>query len=156
MWESSIPIHEFIFRALFIYLALFIMFKIWGKKHIGEVAAFDFLLMLIMSEAVQNSLVGDDHSVYGGLIVVGTLMIVASVMNIISFYSRRAERMLEGTAKVIIRDGKIMEKVLKKERISLQELLEAIREQGIIHLNDIRLAMLEANGKISVIKKEAA
>lgn len=156
MWEMNASVFELVIRAVVIYLSLFIMFKIWGKKHIGEVAAFDFLLMLIISEAVQNSLIGKDSSVQGGLISVATLLILASIMNIISYYSRNAERMLEGTPKVIIRDGKIMEQVLKKERISLPELLESIREQGVVHLHDIHLAMLEANGKISVIRQPQA
>ena len=130
------------------------MFKIWSKKHLGELAAFDFIILLIMSEAVQNSLVDGDKSIPGGLIVIATFMILVSLMNIIAFHSRKAERHLEGSAKVIIREGRIMERVLKKERISLPELLEAIHDQGILHLHDIQLAFLEANGKISVIKKQ--
>jgi uncharacterized membrane protein YcaP (DUF421 family) len=154
MWELSDNWYELIIRAAVVFLGLFLMFKIWGRKHLGEMAAFDFVILLIMSEAVQNSLVGNDKTLFGGLIVVTTFMILSSLMNILSFYSRRAEHFLEGTAKVIIRDGKIMEKVMNKERISLPELLESLREQGVLHLHDIHLALLEANGKISVIRKE--
>ena len=153
MWDLSENWYELIIRATVVFLGLFLMFKIWGRKHLGEMAAFDFVLLLIMSEAVQNSLVGDDKTIVGGLIVVATFMLLSSIMNIISFHFRKAERFLEGTPKVIIRDGKLMEGVLNHERISLPELLEAIREQGVLHLKDITLAMLEANGKISVIKK---
>lgn len=156
MWELSTPILELVTRAASIYLVLFLLFKVWGKKHLGEMAAFDFVILLIMSEAVQNSLVDDDKSIPGGLIVVATFMILTSIMNIISFKFRKAERFLEGTPKVIVRNGKIMDEVLKKERISLPELLESIREQGVLHLHDVGLAILEANGKVSVIKKEDA
>jgi uncharacterized membrane protein YcaP (DUF421 family) len=154
MWELSSNWYELIIRAVIVFLGLFLMFKLWGRKHLGEMAAFDFVLLLIMSEAVQNSLVGNDKTVVGGLIVVATFMVLSSIMNIISFNFRKAEHFLEGTPKVIIRDGKIMENVMNKERISLPELLESIREQGVLHLHDIGLAMLEANGKISVIRKE--
>ena len=154
MWNLSMPWFEFIVRASVIFLVLFLMFKIWGQKHIGEMAPFNFVILLIMSEALQNSLVKNDTSIIGGLIVVATLMVLASTMSVLSFYSRRAERFLEGTPKVIIRDGKLMDEILKKERISLPELFEAIRENGVLHLDDVSLAMLEANGKISVIKKE--
>ncbi len=154
MWNLSTPWHELVIRASTIFILLFIMFKIWGKKHLGELTAFDFVILLIMSEAVQNALVDGDKSIPGGLIVIATFMILVSLMNIIAFHSRKAERLLEGSAKVIIREGRIMERVLKKERISLPELLEAIHEQGILHLHDIQLAFLEANGKISVIKKQ--
>lgn len=156
MWDMQGEWYELVIRATVIFLGLFIMFKIWGKKHLGEMAAFDLLILLIMSEAVQNSLVDDDKSLQGGLIVVATFMILSSLMNILSFHSRKAEHFLEGKAKVIIRDGKLMDDVLAKERITLAELLEAIREQGILHLKDIGLAMLEANGKISVIEKKHA
>ncbi len=156
MWELSTPASELVIRAASIFLILFIMFKIWGKKHLGEMAAFDFVILLIMSEAVQNSLVDGDKSIPGGLIVITTFMLLSSIMNIIAFRFRKAERFLDGTPKVIVRDGKIMEKVLQKERISLQELLESVREQGVLHLQDVGLALLEANGKISVIKKEDA
>ena len=154
MWDLSSNWYELVFRTTIIYLSLFIMFKVWGKKHLGEMAAFDFILLLIMSEAVQNSLVDDDKSIQGGLIVVVTFMILSSIMNIISYHSRKAEHFLKGTRKAIIRDGKLMEEVLQKERKTLAELLEAVREQGILHLKDIGLTLLEANGKISVIKKE--
>ncbi|MBA2405147.1 MAG: DUF421 domain-containing protein [Bdellovibrionales bacterium] len=154
MWDLSTPWVELVLRASAIFIGLFILFKIWGKKHFGEMTAFDFIILLIMSEAVQNSLVDGDESVTGGLIVIATFMVLTSLMNILSFYSRKAEKFFSGTPKVIIRDGKLMEEVLKKERISLQELLEQIRENGVLHLKDIGLAVLEANGKISVIKKE--
>ena len=153
MWNLSVPWFELVIRATTVFLVLFFMFKIWGKKHIGEMAPFDFLILLIMSEALQNSLVNNEPSITGGLLVVLTLMLLASIMSILSFYSRKAERFLEGTPKVLIRDGKLMEEVLKQLRISLPELLESIRENGIIHLHDVALAMLEANGKISVIRK---
>lgn len=156
MWTLTTPWYELIIRAATIYLLLFILLRFWGKKHLGEMAAFDFLILLIISEAVQSSLLGGEESISGGLLVVCTFLLLASLMNWFSFYSRKAERLLEGTPKVIIRDGKLMEKVLHKEKITLSELLEAIREQGVLHLHDIGLAMLEANGKISVIKKESS
>lgn len=156
MWDLSVSWQELIIRAATVFFVLIFMFKIWGKKHFGEMAPFDFIILLIMSEALQNSLVKNDVSLTGGLIVVGCLMVLSSIMNILSFYSRKAERFLEGTPKVIIRDGKLMEDVLRKERISLPELLEAIRETGVLHLHDIGLAMLETNGKISVIRKQYA
>lgn len=154
MWDLSVPISELIIRATTVFLVLFLLFKIWGKKHIGEMAPFDFVILLIMSEALQNSLISNESSITGGLIVVTTLMLLATFMGLLSYHFRSAEKFLEGTPKVLIRNGKLMEDILQKEKISIAELLESIRENGVLNLQDIALAMLEANGKISVIKKE--
>lgn len=154
MWELSTSLGELITRGSVIFISLFIMFKIWGKKHLGEMTAFDFIILLIMSEAVQNSLVDGDKSIPGGLVIVATFMVLTSIMNIVSFYSRKAEKLLDGSPQVVIRNGKMIDQVLKKERITLAELEESVREQGIAKIEDVGLGILEANGKISMIKAE--
>lgn len=156
MWELTAPLSELIIRASVVYFVLFTMFKVWGKKHLSEMSPFDFIILLIMSEALQNSLISNESSITGGLIVVLTLMLLASFFGFLSFYSRKAEKILEGSPKVLIRNGKLMEDVLHNEKITIAELLESIRENGVLYLKDVALAMLEANGKISVIKKEYA
>ncbi len=85
-----------------------------------------------------------------------TLMVLVTISGLLSYHSRRAEKFLEGTPKVLIRKGKLMEDILQEEKISIAELLESVRENGVLHLHDIALAMLEAKGKISIIKKENA
>lgn len=153
MWELSTPAWELIIRACVIFLTLFLMFKVWGRKHLGQMAPFDFVLLLIMSEAVQNSLVDDDKSIPGGLIVVATFMSLASLLNILAFYSRKAETWLDGTPKLIIRRGQLFEDVLKQQRISRQEVEESIREQGVERIEDVGLGVLETNGQISIIRQ---
>jgi uncharacterized membrane protein YcaP (DUF421 family) len=153
MWELTTPWYELVLRGVSVFLVLLLMFRFFGKKHLGEMAAFDFVLLLIMGEAAQNALFSDEKSVLGGVIVVATLMTLTALMNVIAFYSKKAEKILEGTPKTLIHNGRMMEKVMKKEKITLSELLEALREQGVMRVKDVKLAMIEANGKISVIKK---
>lgn len=153
MWQLQGHWYELVIRASTIFAFLFIVFRLWGKKHMGEIAAFDLLLMLLMSEAVQNSLVDDDKSITAGMIVITTLIVLNIIMGRLSYRSRKLERILDGEPIDLIRNGRIIEEVLKKEKMTTQQLLECIREEGVESVKQVKRATLESNGKISVIKK---
>lgn len=155
MWNLTVPWYELTIRTSVVFLSLFIMFRFFGKKHLGEMAAFDFILLLIISEAIQNSLVGDDKSIPGGLIVVLTLMVLTAAMNILAYRSRRMEKIIDGEPKVLIRNGFVIHQMMKKEKLTEQELYEAVREQGVMDPSEFKLATIEANGRISVIKNNS-
>jgi len=139
-------------RAVLIYGFLFVMFRFLGKKHTGELAPFDLLILLIISETVQNGLIGDDKSVIGAMICASTLFIIMQALNYVSWRSRKASRLIEGVPKVLVRDGVPIDPVMEKEKITKQELLEAMRSSGCSNIGDVRAAILENNGKISIIK----
>ncbi len=154
MWNLQTPLLELIFRSAIIFAFLFVAMRLWGKKHFSELSPFDFLLLLIISEATQNALIDDDKSITGGITVIVTIFILNIVLNKMSFHSRKSEKLLEGKPKVLILDGKLDRDVMKEETMTEQELKTSLRKQGLMKMEDIGLAVIETNGEISVIKKE--
>ena len=154
MWSLETAWSELVTRSAIVFSFLFIVFRIWGKKHFGQLTPFDFILLLIMSEAVQNAIVGEEKSLSGGIITVGTMMLLNIILNKITFHSERAEKIIQGVPKDLIKNGIIDRTVMNKETITEQELNEAIRKQGVLKIEDVGLATIETNGEISVIKKE--
>jgi uncharacterized membrane protein YcaP (DUF421 family) len=154
MWSMKVDILELIFRAAAVFTFLFIIFRLWGKKHFGQLTPFDFVLLLIISESVQNAIIGDDKSLPGGVITSSTMMLLNIILNKISSRSEKAERIIDGVPKVLVKDGKVDELMKKRETITDQELHEALRKQGVLDVDDVGLATIETNGEISVIKKE--
>ncbi len=153
MWTLTTPWHELVFRALSVFLFLFVIFRIWGKKHFSEMAPFDFLLILILSESVQNALVGAERSVTGGLIAISTLVLLNIVFNKLSYHFRPMEKLLDGVPQVVVHNGKIVESNMKKLTLSQQELQAALRKEGVLDMGEVKLATMETDGKISVVKK---
>jgi uncharacterized membrane protein YcaP (DUF421 family) len=150
MFSLSVSIGELILRVLLIYLFLLILFRAVGKRHVGDLAPFDFVVLLILSESVQNSLIGDDKSVLGGMIATSTLIGLSYLGSVLSRRSRAIERVLEGSPRVLVRNGKVCDDVLAKEHISRNELLEALRKEGCTSLLRVRYAVLENDGSISL------
>lgn len=153
MWTLETPWYELVIRGTVIYFFMFILMRIWGKKHLSEVTTFDFILLLFISEAVQNSLVDDDHSLFGGMIVITTFLIWSTILNKLTFRSRKFEMLIDGEPKIIVKDGKMIREVLRKEEITEQELYESFRENGVLDLKDVKQATIETNGHISVVQK---
>ena len=153
MFELVTPWTELITRGTIVYFSVLVIMRIWGRKHFGELTAFDFILLLIMSEAVQNSLVDDDKSVVGGIIVVLTFVTWNAILNKISYRYPFFENLVAGKPKTIIKNGKIDFKVKKAEHISDQELEASLRLEGVDDIHDVKEATVETNGHISVIQK---
>ena len=154
MWSLSLPWWEFVLRAAIVYFFLLISLRLSGKRQIGEFSPFDLVLLLILSNAVQNSMNGGDNSVLAGLILSGSLILMNHLMGYLTFRSKKVESLVEGTPKVLIHNGKINEGVRISERMTDREIEEVLRNQGILKISDVRYAIIEINGKISVIKKE--
>jgi uncharacterized membrane protein YcaP (DUF421 family) len=154
MTDMSMSIGEHVVRAVVVFVFLFIALRLVGKKQIGELAPFDLVVLLILSETVQNSMIGDDKSLFGGLISAATLIAMAQAMNWLSWRNKAIARYLEGVPKIIVRHGRRCEDVMIAERISISELTEALRRQGCSNIADVRVAILENDGTISVIKRQ--
>lgn len=153
MWELKIEWYEIVIRATAVFLFLFIVFRIWGKKHFGQLTSFDLILLLIMSEAVQNSLIDDEKGIPAAWISILTLVGWNIILNKLSYHSRLAEKIIQGNPKVLIDNGQRNERQLRKENMTEQELFEALRLEGVDKIEDVVRATLEANGKISVIQR---
>ena len=154
MFDLSVGVGELIFRAAAVYVFLFVAIRWIGKKHVGEMAPFDLIVLLILSETVQNAIVGEDKSLLGGLICAATLIALAQGMNLLSWRSKKMARLLEGTPKVLVRHGKRKADVMDDEFVTVSELAEAMRRQGCSNIADVRAAILENDGKITVLKRQ--
>lgn len=153
MFHLSVGAGELMFRAATVYAFLFVAMRWIGKKHVGEMAPFDIIVLLIVSETVQNAMVGDDKSLLGGLICAATLLALAQGMNWLSWRSKKMARIFEGTPRVLVRHGRRKTEVMEQELVTLSELTEEMRRQGCSNIADIRAAILENDGKITVIKR---
>ena len=150
MFMPSVAVSELMLRAVLIYVFVFILLRLLGKKHVGEMGPFDLVIVLILSESVQNALVADDKSVTGGLIVASTLFGISQLVGFISWKSKKAERFIEGTPRLLVRNGHVYNEALAQEQLSHSELLEALRREGCTSLSKVRYAMLENDGAITI------
>lgn len=156
MWRLAQPWWEFVLRALLVYGFLLITLRLTGKRQVGQLAPFDLVLLLVLSNAVQNSMNAGDNTVAAGFILVGTLLAVNGVMSWFTWRNKRAELLLEGRPQILVHHGLLDERILASERITRHELMAAVRQAGIADLEDVHVAILETNGRINVIAKGAS
>jgi uncharacterized membrane protein YcaP (DUF421 family) len=152
MWELSAPWWELVARALIVYIAVLVLLRIGGKRQMGELTPFDLVLLLILSESVQNAINAGEESVTGGLILAATLIAANLAVGRISWFSRTAEYAIEGRPQVLIRHGKVFPEVMKGARLTSDDLSKRLRSQGCASLDDVYCAILENDGSISVLK----
>ena len=154
LFELAMPWWEFLLRAVVVYVVLLAMIRMSGKRSMGQFTAFDVLLIVLLGNAVQNSLLGEDHSLLGGLLLAAVLIVLNWIVGWLSARSRRAERVIEGEPVVLARDGRLFDNVLRRELVSRNDFDEALRQHGEVRLDDVALALLETDGQISVVPKK--
>lgn len=142
---------EQILRTFGIYGFLLITFRIAGKRTLKDVTVFDFVLLLVLSESVQQALTSDDYSLMNAWVILGTFLFLDVAMSLFKRRFPRLDRIVDGEPLVIVKDGKPLEDRMRKERISVDDVMESAREKGYDKLSDIRYAVLERNGAISII-----
>lgn len=152
MFDMDLSWWEFVVRGVVVYLALLVMVRLSGRRTIGQFTPFDLLVVLLLSEAVSNSLSGGDDSLSGGLIVAATLIVLNTLVATISARSKRMSVVLDGTAVLIGRDGQFFDKIVKRCRITEADLEQALRVADCAR-HEMRCAFLEADGDISILKK---
>lgn len=153
MFDLAIPWWEFPLRGAVVYLVLMVLVRVSGKHTVGQFTPFDLLVVMLLSEAVSNSLSGEDNSLLGGLIIAATLVALNLVMAHVSSRSKRMEQVIEGTPVLVGRDGKVFEEVLRTHRVGAGEMEKALREADC-ELKELRCAFLETDGNISIMKKK--
>lgn len=149
----TLPWWEFVLRGIIIYIFLIVILRATGKRQIGQMSPFDLVLLLVLSNGVQNSMNGGDNSVTGGIILSITLVTANWLTGKITFASKKAERLIEGVPQVLVHDSKVYEQALADAQFTRHELMSAIRSEGYTDLNEIRAVILENDGSISVIPK---
>lgn len=152
MFDMDLAWWEFVVRGAVVYLALLLMVRLSGRRTVGQFTPFDLLVVMLLSEAVSNSLSGGDDSLGGGLIIAATLIALNTVVALLSTYSKRMSVMLDGTAVLIGRDGEFFDKVVKRCRITESDLEQALRAADCSR-PEMACAFLEADGDITVQKK---
>ena len=153
MFDMDLPWWEFIVRGVVVYVALLIMVRLSGRRTVGQFTPFDLLVVMLLSEAVSNSLSGGDDSLAGGLIVAATLIVLNVVVSVLSSHSRQMATMLDGEAVLIGRDGVFFDKVVRRCRITESDLEQALRAADCAR-QDMQCAFLEADGEITIQKKK--
>ncbi|HEY2250920.1 MAG TPA: YetF domain-containing protein [Planctomycetaceae bacterium] len=154
MWEISLPNWwEFIVRAVVVYVFLLVLLRLTGKRQVGQLAPFDLVLLLVLSNAVQNSMNGGDNSITGGVILATTLVALNWCVGWLTYRSKRLEALIEGRPVILIHNGKIDHEALQSSQMTIHELEASIRSQGCVGAEDVRFAVLENNGHVSVIRK---
>ena len=154
MFELSMPVWEYLLRAVVVYVVLLGMIRLSGKRTMGQFTPFDVLLIVLLGNAVQNALLGSDQSLVGGLLLAAVLISLNWTTGWLSARSRRAEKLVEGVPVVLARHGELFEQVLRKELVSRNDFDEALRQSGQLHLEDVDIAILETDGRISVVPKK--
>lgn len=141
-----------VLRAAAIYLALLALFKIAGRRTLADISNFDLLLLLIIGEATQQALLGDDFSLTNALIVIVTLIVIDVGLSFVKLRFARIDTLIEGTSTLIVEDGRPLKKRLREARLREEDILLAARQsQGLEQMRQIKYAILEKNGKISII-----
>ena len=141
-------------RGLVMYFFLLLLFRIAGRRTLGQMTNFDFVLLLIISEATQNAMIGNDFSVTNGILVVLTLVGIDIALSLLKQYVPIVERYLEGLPLVLVDRGRPLKDLMQKARVDEQDILSAAREHhGLERMEQIKYAVLETNGGISIIPK---
>ncbi len=149
---SSLP--EIIVRTAIVYLFLVAILRITGKREVGQMSILELIVILIISDAVQNSMVGDNTTLWGGLVAVVTLIVLDNLIKALTRRSHRLREAIEGEPRLLVRDGRLLEKALMEEHVEASDVRAAIRAEGLARVDEVRLAVLETDGSISIIPRE--
>lgn len=153
MWTPSLPIWEFILRGVIVYVFLIVILRVTGKRQIGQLAPFDLVLLLVLSNAVQNAINGGDNSITGGIVSAVTLITINGLVSWLTHKNKTIERVIEGRPEVLIHNGKLFEEVMGREKLTHHEVNAALRAAGCACVSEVHYAILENTGQITVHPK---
>jgi uncharacterized membrane protein YcaP (DUF421 family) len=151
----EIPVVEKVIRSAVVYLFLLVGFRLAGKRQLGTMTAFDLVVLLVISNVVQNALIGNDNSLGGGLLGATLILVLDAIVAWVTFRFKRMERLVEHTPTILVRHGRILRENLRRERLSLSELRAALRREGIASLGNVHYVLLEEDGHLSVLAGRA-
>lgn len=142
-------------RTCVVYVSLLIGLRLAGKRELGQMTAFDLVLILVVSNAVQNAMVGPDTSLTGGLVAAGTLLVVNRLVDRLDLRWGWLHRRLIGQPSLLVNHGRFLDEHLQREGVTRDEVMQALREHGIATVEDVQMAVLEVDGTISVVPADA-
>ncbi len=151
LFDLSAPWWHFVLRAIAVYIVVMVLVRLSGKRAVGQFTPFDLVLLILIGNAVQNGLNGGDNSLSGAVLLASCLIALNYGVAWVAARSDIAQRLVEGEPVILARDGKIHRDVLHRQLVSKADFHEAMREAGVPDLESIKLAVLETNGKISIL-----
>jgi uncharacterized membrane protein YcaP (DUF421 family) len=154
MFALGLPVAEKIIRPIIVYVFLIVGLRLAGKRELAQLNPFDLVVLLTLSNAVQNAIIGDDNSVTGGVIGAGTLLIINHLVVRYLYDHERVDRLVEGETDTLIEDGVIKKERLRKELISMIDLESAAHKQGFTCLDEVDRAVLDPGGSIAFFAKK--
>src|SRR6478672_3764984 len=151
MFVLGLPWAEKVLRPILVYAFLIVGLRLSGKRELAQLNPFDLVVLLTLSNTVQNAIIGNDNSLLGGLVGAAVLVAVNALVIRLTYNSPKLDRLIEGQPTDLVRDGKELKNALKHERITKQELMSVVHRQGIAHLDDVERVTLEPTGTFTVI-----
>jgi len=154
MFVLSLPVLEKIARPIVVYIFLVVALRLAGKRELAQLNPFDLVVLLTLSNTVQNAIIGEDNSVTGGVIGATTLLVTNYLVVRFLYGHQKLDRLVEGEPEVVLEDGRLNSAVLRRELITRAELEAAARRQGFPTLEDVKRAILEPGGTISFVGRD--
>jgi uncharacterized membrane protein YcaP (DUF421 family) len=145
---------DIVLRATVIFFALFLLVRVMGKRELAQLTPFELIVLVVFGDLIQQGVTHNDFSLTGAVLAVCTMAFWAMALNWLTYHSRRAESVLDGEPRVIVRDGGIVRENLRRDRLTTAEILSEMRLAGIAHLRDVEWAILEPRGKMSFIQRQ--
>lgn len=149
----SLPLWNLILRTVIVYIAVLMLLRLSGKRQVANLGTSELVALLLISNAVQNSMNGGDNSLTGGLVLAAVLMVMSFLLAALTYFSRDWERFIQGRPTLLIHHGVLQRHNLRRELLNVRELRAQLRKQGIQNLADVDEAVLESDGYISVVRK---
>lgn len=144
-----------ILRATCVYIALMVVFRVAGRRSLGDLTTFDFVLLMMIGEATQQALLGEDFSLINSMMVIATLIVLDVGLSLAKLHSRRVAKLIDGHATVVVEEGRFLHERMRRTRLTEDDIRESARtSQGVDTVEQIKFAIVERNGKISIITQE--
>lgn len=147
---------EIVVRASVAFVFLVVLTRVIGRRELSEMSPFDIVLLVIMGDLVQQAITADDRSLTSAFLAIGTISVWILAMSYATFHIKPLRRIVEGEALIVVRDGTILDDVLRVQRVPVDELFEAARSKGIDDVAYVRVGILEADGSFSFIRYDGA
>ena len=154
MWQLTVPWLELVLRAVIVYIFLLVLLRFTGKRQVGQLSSFDLVLLLVLSNAVQNAMNGGDDSVLAGIILASVLVLLNSLVGLATYKSKKLEALMEGRPLILIHNGRLFTDVMERERLTRHELNAALRAASCASVEEVHWAILETNGHITVQQRK--
>ena len=147
---------DIVIRAAFVFLFVWLVLRALGKRQLGELTAFELVLLFVIGDLVQQSITQNDTSITAAVLAISTIALLILTQSYVVFRFRRTRPVIEGSPVMVVHDGRMLRDVMQRERMAPDDLMEAARQQGISDLAEVKVAVLERDGKLAFLTKDSS